>query len=57
MEFAVDLNMQQYEALHDGRRVADLGYAPKDEFVIEKVGRTDQRQFQDVGIEYYRYVG
>jgi hydroxymethylglutaryl-CoA synthase len=57
MEFAVDLNMRQYEALHDGRRVADLGYVPKDEFIIEKIGRTDQRQFQDIGIEYYRYVG
>jgi hydroxymethylglutaryl-CoA synthase len=57
MEFAIDLNKRQYEALHDGRRVPDLDYVPKDEFVIEKVGRTDQRQFQDIGIEYYRYVG
>lgn len=56
MEFAVDLNARQYENLHDGRRVADLDYLPKDEFIIEKVGRTDQRQFQDLGIEYYRYV-
>jgi len=56
MEFAVDLTARQYENLHDGRRVADLDYLPKDEFVIEKVGRTDQRQFQDLGIEYYRYV-
>jgi hydroxymethylglutaryl-CoA synthase len=57
MEFAVDLNQRQYEALHDGRHVPDLHYPPKDEFVIEKVGQTDQRQFQDIGIEYYRYVG
>jgi hydroxymethylglutaryl-CoA synthase len=56
MEFAVDLNERQYAALHDGRRVTDLDYLPKNEFVIEKVGRTDQRQFQDLGIEYYRYV-
>jgi hydroxymethylglutaryl-CoA synthase len=56
MEFAVDLNEKQYADLHDGRRVTDLGYLPKDEFIIEKVGRTDQRQFQDLGIEYYRYV-
>ena len=57
MEFAVDLNEQQYADLHDGRRVTGLAYLPKDEFIIEKIGRTDHRQFQDVGIEYYRYVG
>ena len=56
MEFAVDLNEKQYADLHDGRRVGDLTYLPKDEFIIEKVGRTNQRQFQDIGIEYYRYV-
>ncbi len=57
MEFAVDLDFEQYKALHDGRKAKGLGYLPKNEFVIEKVGRTDQRQFQDLGIEYYRYVG
>jgi hydroxymethylglutaryl-CoA synthase len=56
MDFAVDLNEQQYNALHAGKRAPDLDYLPKDEFIIEKVGRSDQRQFQDVGIEYYRYV-
>jgi hydroxymethylglutaryl-CoA synthase len=56
MEFAVDLSARQYENLHDGRRVPDLQYLPKDEFIIEKVGHTHQRQFQDLGIEYYRYV-
>ena len=56
MEFSVDLNEKQYQALHDGKRVPDLDYIPKDEFIIEKIGRTDQRQFQDIGIEYYRYV-
>jgi hydroxymethylglutaryl-CoA synthase len=57
MEFAIDLTREQYEALHDGRRVAGLDYVPQNEFVIEKVGCSDQRQFQDVGIEYYRYAG
>lgn len=56
MEFAVDLNQQQYAALHDGRRASNLQYMPKNEFVIDKVGRADHRQFQDLGIEYYRYV-
>lgn len=57
MELAVDLTAAQYEALHDGRRATGLEYLPHHEFVIDKVGRTDQRQFQDLGIEYYRYVG
>ena len=57
MELAVDLNREQYEALHDGKRVSGLEYVPQSEFVIEKVGQSDHRQFQDIGIEYYRYVG
>jgi hydroxymethylglutaryl-CoA synthase len=56
MEFAVDLNEEQYAALHSGRRPPNLDYLPRNEFVIDKVGRTDERQFQDIGIEYYRYV-
>lgn len=57
MDNAVDLDRQQYESLHDGRRVVGLDYVPRDEFVIDKVGRSDDRHFQDVGIEYYRYAG
>jgi len=57
MDFAVDLTFEQYAALHDGRRVGGLEYAPKNEFVIEHVGQTDERHFADLGIEYYRYVG
>jgi hydroxymethylglutaryl-CoA synthase len=57
MDDAIDLNREQYEALHDGRRSYGLDYLPQNEFVIEKVGSCDHRQFQDVGIEYYRYVG
>jgi hydroxymethylglutaryl-CoA synthase len=57
MELAVDLNREQYEALHDGKQVSGLAYIPQNEFVIDKVGQSDQRQFQDIGIEYYRYVG
>jgi hydroxymethylglutaryl-CoA synthase len=57
MEFAVDLTQSQYQALHDGRRASGVEYLPRHEFVIDKVGDTDKRQFQDLGIEYYRYVG
>jgi hydroxymethylglutaryl-CoA synthase len=57
MEPAIDLNRAQYEALHDGRRVKDLIYAPRNEFVIDRIGHADERHFSDLGIEYYRYVG
>ena len=56
MQFALDLNRPQYEALHDGRRVQGIGYRPANEFVIDKVGVSDDRHFTDLGIEYYRYV-
>ena len=57
MEYAFDLSQQQYADLHDGRRVAGLDHIPRDEFVIDRVGQADQRQFQDLGIEYYKYAG
>ncbi len=57
LEFAVDLNFEQYKALHDGRRVAELSYLPRNEFIIDRVGEVDERHFADRGIEYYRYVG
>jgi hydroxymethylglutaryl-CoA synthase len=56
MSSAVDLDHDQYVALHDGRRVEGLDYLPKNEFVIDRVGRSDERHFSDLGIEYYRYV-
>ena len=57
MELAVDLDFEQYKALHDGRRVKGLAYVPRNEFVIDRVGSSDERHFTDFGIEYYRYVG
>lgn len=56
MEFAIDLDREQYEALHDGRRATGLDYLPRNEFVIERVGAIEERHFQDLGIEYYRYA-
>ena len=52
-----DLNQRQYERLHDGYRVDDLPSGAGDEFVIERVGASNERRFQDIGIEYYRYGG
>ena len=56
MEHTIDINAKQYDALHAGRRAPGLDFLPHEEFVIEKVGHSDARQFQDLGIEYYRYV-
>ena len=56
MELTLDLNRQQYEALHDGRRVDGLDYVARNEFIIDRVGESDDRHFADLGIEYYRYI-
>jgi hydroxymethylglutaryl-CoA synthase len=56
MNFAVDLSREQYEALHDGRRALGLDYVPNNEFVIDRVGGSDERHFSDYGIEYYKYI-
>ncbi len=56
MDLAIDLDFEQYAALHDGRRVAGLGYEPANEFVIDNVGASDERHFADLGIEYYKYI-
>jgi hydroxymethylglutaryl-CoA synthase len=51
----VDLSQEQYEALHDGREVADLEASQRG-FVISRVGQTHEPAFQDLGVEYYDYV-
>jgi len=56
MRFAVDLSFEQYKSLHDGRRVTGLDYVPTNEFVIDRVGCSNERHFADLGIEYYKYI-
>jgi len=56
-QHTVDLTFEQYKALHEGRRARGLEYLPANEFVIDRVGHSDDRHFSDLGIEYYRYVG
>ena len=56
LEFAIDIDFEQYKALHDGGKVTGLDYEPNNEFIIETVGNTDERHFADLGIEYYRYI-
>jgi hydroxymethylglutaryl-CoA synthase len=53
----IDLTRAQYEALHDGRDVSDIQYEPTEEFVITHVGEKYDPAFQDLGVEYYKYVG
>ena len=53
---AIDLDFDQYVALHDGRRVTGLEYEPSNEFIIDNVGTADERHFADLGIEYYKYI-
>ncbi len=55
LEGAVELTRAQYEQRHDGK-VVDVPYRPSGEFVIERVGQRTDAEFQDIGIEYYRYV-
>ena len=44
------------KALHDGRRVTGLDYLPRNEFVIDRVGVSEERHFSDLGIEYYKFI-
>jgi hydroxymethylglutaryl-CoA synthase len=53
----IDLTRAQYEALHDGREVSGLTHEPNEEFVISHVGEQYDSAFQDLGVEYYKYVG
>ncbi len=57
MERAIDLNYEQYKALHDGRFPEGIVYVPQNEFIVDHVGTAEERHFSDLGIEYYRYVG
>jgi len=56
MNFTIDLNKKQYFDLHEGKSSKSLDYEIKNEFVIENVGETDEKNYQNVGIEYHRYV-
>lgn len=53
---AIDLNQQQYEAVHDGLDAVGLDYSPRGEFAILRVGETYDSGFQDLGVEYYGYA-
>ncbi len=52
---AIDLNESQYAALHAGSTI-EVNFRPCAEFIVERVGGETDADFQDKGIEYYRYV-
>lgn len=52
----IDLTRAQYEALHDHRDSEDLAYLPSQEFVISHIGEAYEPSFQDLGVEYYKYI-
>lgn len=56
LEGAIDLTQEQYEALHDGKEVRGLASRSRPGFVIDRIGQSNAAEFQDYGIEYYRYV-
>ncbi len=53
---SVDLSADQYLALRAGRQPPDLDISHAGEFVIDHVGTRADSTFQDLGVEYYRYV-
>ena len=57
VEGARDLEKAEYEQLHDTGLLSGEGVTPARGFVIDRVGTTNERNFQDIGIDYYRFVG
>jgi hydroxymethylglutaryl-CoA synthase len=55
LDGAIELTQEQYEQKHDGLAI-DVGYVPNGEFVVERVGERVSGDFQDIGVEYYRYI-
>jgi hypothetical protein len=56
MSFTIDINKEQYIDLHNGKSLERLNYELKNEFIIERVGNSEQKNYQDIGIEYHRYI-
>ena len=56
MSFTIDINKEQYLNLHAGKSSDALNYKLKNEFIIDRVGNSAEKNYQDMGIEYHRYV-
>ncbi|HEU0277419.1 MAG TPA: hypothetical protein VFQ95_06330 [Rhodanobacteraceae bacterium] len=58
MAGAVDLERDAYAALHDTASLAaGTATAVRTGWIVDGVGQRDEREFQDYGIAYYRYLG
>ncbi|MEO0814246.1 MAG: hydroxymethylglutaryl-CoA synthase, partial [Myxococcota bacterium] len=55
LQGSLDLTQEQYEAIHDGRDV-QVDDVIENAFVVDRVGGMNGTSYDDVGIEYYRYV-
>lgn len=54
---ALDLTQEQYEGIHSGKITSDLAKdLRKLEFVIDRLGTTNDAAFQDLGVEYYKFI-
>jgi hydroxymethylglutaryl-CoA synthase len=53
---AIPLSETEYAALRDGNPPTGTPTVVSGEFVVERVGCDTGSRFQDVGIEYYRYI-
>jgi len=56
LQNTIDLTEDQYLALRDKADSEDLGYAASNECVVDRIGSSKEGEFQDAGIEYYRYI-
>lgn len=56
LQGSIDLTREQYEALHDGRRVEGLAEPVPGTFAISHVGEKHEAAFQDLAVEYYEFV-
>lgn len=56
LEGALDLTRDQYEALHDGQALPGVGAPASGVFFVDRIGEIGHGDFQDVGVEYYRYA-
>jgi len=52
----IDLDKDQYEALHEGRKAPGLGVPAFSGFVVDHIGTSTASAYQDAGIEFYRHV-
>jgi hydroxymethylglutaryl-CoA synthase len=57
LQGAKDLSRAEYEGLHDGTTLPEGTFKPVNEFAILRVGERYEASFQDLGVEYYGYVG